>query len=166
MRVASQAPPAPPVKLSAASQTFRMERFREVHLDPLYAIESRSFGPDSYNRESFAKLCQDNRDLLFVATLCGEVVGYVMGERRSRSAEIVSLAVDREYRGRGLGKKLLLRLLKRLRAEGTVTVFLMVRTDNLVAANLYRDCGFQTLRRVSHYYMDGADALRMKLVWR
>ncbi len=163
MRVASTAPLLRPAKLPLGPRTPRVERFRGSCIGQLYDMEARVFGPDSYNREFFEKLCYDNRELLFVATHAGRAVGYVMGELQSRSAEVVSLAVEPGYRGVGLGKRLLRRLLRCLQEAGATTVVLMVRDDNPVAANLYRGAGFQVLRRVPAYYTDGHAALRMKL---
>jgi ribosomal-protein-alanine N-acetyltransferase len=163
MRLVSQATPAPPVKPASTASAIRVERYRESHFDQVFAIESQSFGTDSYNREFFQRLCEDNWEFTFVATRRDKVVGYIMGEHQPNSGEVVSLAVDRQYQGRGLGKKLLRRLLKRLRDEATPVVFLMVRVDNPVASKLYRDCGFQLVRRVPNYYTDGTTALRMKL---
>jgi ribosomal protein S18 acetylase RimI-like enzyme len=39
----------------------------------------------------------------------------------------------------------------------------MVRIDNRPAITLYRAMGFQRVRRVPTYYMDGQDGLKMRL---
>lgn len=141
----------------------RIESFRDDQLDDLFKIESRSFGEDSYREEFFRRLCLDNRDLLLVARASKRLLGYVMGEWQEGSAEIISLAVQPECRGQGLGRKLLHRLLARIGRAGVSKVSLMVRADNQVAINLYRSMGFRRLRRVQAYYMDGQDAIRMIL---
>lgn len=105
----------------------------------------------------------DNRELLLVARAGKRLLGYVMGEWQEGGAEIISLAVQAECRGQGLGRKLLQRLLARIGRAGASKVSLMVRADNQVAINLYRSMGFRRVRRVPAYYMDGQDAIRMNL---
>lgn len=141
----------------------RIERFSESQIPELFAIESLSFGEDSYREEFFRTLCRDNRELLLVARGAGRILGYVMGEWQSGGAEVISVAVHPDFRGQGLGRKLMQRLLDLIHRQGGAKVWLMVRADNTVAINLYRSMGFRRVRRVPAYYMDGQDAIRMKL---
>lgn len=163
MQAVSRFPLPPPARHASGLPSFRVERFRDAYIEQLYQIESCIFGLDSYHRDFFERLCDDNRDLLLVGRYASQIAGYAMGEWLPRGAEVVSLAVDYEYRGQGLGRKLLARLLHRFQEGGAEAAFLMVRDDNAVAANLYRSFGFRTVRRVPGYYTDGQTAIRMRL---
>jgi len=162
-RAPSFSTPIPSGSGAACPVRCRIESFKDSHLAELFAIESHSFGEDSYRKEFFHRLCIDNRDLLLVARTGNCLLGYVMGEWHQGAAEVISLAVRPEFRGHGLGRKLLQRLLARIARARVSRVFLMVRANNQVALNLYRSLGFRRLRRVETYYSDGQDAIRMRL---
>ncbi len=162
-RVSSRSISQAQVPPQGASPRFRITSFRESHLEELFAIEAQSFGEDSYRGEFFSRLCMDNRDLLLVAIAGTRPLGYVMGEWQNGGAEVISLAVRPECRELGIGRKLLQRLLLRIQRSDASRVTLMVRADNRPAINLYRSMGFQRIRRVPAYYMDGQDAIRMRL---
>ena len=70
------------------------------------------------------------------------------GERWGR---IAMLGVDPEYRGRGLGRDLLLEGLAYLRDEGLAVARLTVDSENTVACDLYYSVGFQ-IRETSLWY--------------
>lgn len=163
MRAASRPATSRSIPAGHSGTRCRVESFRESQLSLLFEIESRSFGVDSYRDEFFRQLCLDNREYLLVARAGERLLGYVMAENNGAAVEIISLAVHPDYRGLGLGKKLMQRLLARLRRMGTSRALLMVRADNPVAQNLYRRLGFRRVRRTECYYADGQDAIRMRL---
>ena len=105
-----------------------------------------------------------------VAELNGKVVGYVM-TRVERSigyvsrffpkkvGHIVSIAVLPEFRRRGIATALMKEAIKRLKEiYGVKEVYLEVRVSNETAIKLYEKLGFQKVRRLKYYYLDGEDA--------
>jgi len=85
--------------------------------------------------------------------------GFVLGGRVADEAEILTLAVESEARGQGLGRALVVELLARLRADGARRISLEVRSSNAVALELYRSLGFAPAGTRTCYYRDGEDAL-------
>jgi ribosomal protein S18 acetylase RimI-like enzyme len=77
------------------------------------------------------------------------------------TAEVLSLAVARSHRHRGLGKKLIVSMEDVAAKAGFMTLMLCVRLDNSEAANLYLSQGYRVLARLRGYYEDGADANMM-----
>ncbi|MCX9078212.1 MAG: ribosomal protein S18-alanine N-acetyltransferase, partial [Candidatus Methanoperedens sp.] len=154
---------SPPGAMLPQSRELRLESYKPRFFRRLFAIESSVFTDDRYNLELFRHLCEDNRDLLLVARLGNRTIGYVMGEPHPRGAEVISLAVSPRYRNRGVGRRLMRRLLIRMERTGIVRVFLMVREGNAAAISLYRSLGFRRVRRVPEYYGDGEAAIRMRL---
>lgn len=59
---------------------------------------------------------------------------------------VSTLGVRREYRGRGLGRALLVMGLQRLQDRGFDTASLSVDSENISAVNLYRSVGMDVLR--------------------
>jgi len=81
-----------------------------------------------------------------------------------RVGHLVSIAVLEEYRGRGIGSRLLGETIRVMKEVYNVeSIYLEVRVSNLVAMRLYEKYGFVKVRRIRGYYMDGEDAYVMVL---
>ncbi len=86
-------------------------------------------------------------------------VGYVLGWRVLDEVQILSLAVDPAWRGRGLATALLEDYLDHLRQEEVRRVMLEVRESNAAARALYGGRGFRVEGEREAYYADGESAL-------
>ena len=93
--------------------------------------------------------------------------GFVLSRRVADEAEILSVAIAREARGRGHARALLASHLQALAHAGVRKVHLEVEDGNDPALALYRRLGFATVGRRDGYYVrpDGsrAGALSMTL---
>lgn len=94
-----------------------------------------------------------------------EVVGYaglgMMGPQDDPEAEVRTIAVAPQWRGYGVGRALLEKLLE-IADERHAPVFLEVRVDNEAAISLYQSVGFEKLGiRRNYYQPSGADAYTM-----
>ena len=78
-----------------------------------------------------------------------------MSRRAADEAEILSVAVARAWRGRGLARRLLDLHLRRLAGLGLRAVFLEVDEDNVPARRLYARAGFREVGRRPGYYRAG-----------
>jgi ribosomal protein S18 acetylase RimI-like enzyme len=67
---------------------------------------------------------------------------------------VTALAVLPEWQGRGYGRQLLTRVVRRLVAEGRGPVRIEVATDNPNALALYRSCGFVALQSYAYFLVD------------
>lgn len=94
------------------------------------------------------------------------LVGFIMSRRASEEAEILSVAVVRARRGRGLARNLLNLHLRRLAGLGVRTVFLEVDEQNTPAIRLYGRAGFREVGRRPNYYPGDGGAASSALVLR
>ncbi|APW97354.1 ribosomal-protein-alanine N-acetyltransferase RimI [Halobiforma lacisalsi AJ5] len=99
-----------------------------------------------------------------VAVDDGRIAGYVVADVSSnvgrRIGHIKDIAVHPDHRGNGIGSALLSRALAVMAAHGADSVKLEVRRSNDKAKRLYREFGFEPLRRMPDYY-DDEDAIVM-----
>jgi ribosomal-protein-alanine N-acetyltransferase len=79
--------------------------------------------------------------------------GFAISRRAADEAEILSVAVSREARGRGHGRALLAAHLQALAHAGVRTVHLEVEDGNDQALALYRGLGFAAAGRREGYYV-------------
>lgn len=91
----------------------------------------------------------------------GEIVAYACQTVIFDDAEILNVAVKKEYRGQGLAKKMLGEMENQAKKLGASKSFLEVRVGNQAAIGLYRRFEYENLRVRKGYYEDGEDALIM-----
>lgn len=132
-------------------------------LPEIMRIEHRSFR-EKYPRGIFLMFLENNPESFLVAEYNGHVVGYVMGYLKPDfEGHIMSIAVDPEYRGNGIGRALMVAVIDKLIKLGARYIGLEVRVSNRRAIKLYEGLGFKTVKRIYGYYSDGEDAYYMVL---
>jgi len=98
-----------------------------------------------------------------VADLAGKVAGYILGYvKPNKSGSIKTLAVDSNFRRRGIGRKLVNFIIQRLKEKSVKEVFLHTRRKNRAASSFYKKLGFRIIKIVKKYYRNGDDAYLMK----
>jgi ribosomal-protein-alanine N-acetyltransferase len=94
----------------------------------------------------------------WVADLDGRVAGMLVGWLIVDEIHIATIATHPDFRGRGIGKKLLSFALESARNEGAVSSFLEVRESNAAALEMYRKFGYVEDGRREGYYKDNGEA--------
>jgi mycothiol synthase len=72
-----------------------------------------------------------------------EIIDIGVDSGKEKHGIIYMIGTDPEYRGKGLGKKVLLAGLSHLKSRGIKTVSLSVDSENRIAYELYRSMGFE-----------------------
>lgn len=80
------------------------------------------------------------------------ILGYGVMSVAAGEAQILNLCVDPQWQGRGLGRRMLERLLEDARRLQADTAFLEVRASNRPARELYLSCGFNEIGIRRGYY--------------
>lgn len=76
---------------------------------------------------------------------------------------IAMLAVDSKYRKRKIGSTLVLQAIRAMISDDADEVVLETEITNKPALRLYENLGFVRDKRLFRYYLNGVDALRLKL---
>lgn len=90
-----------------------------------------------------------------------EIIGYLVGQLIFEMGDLFYIAVDSNYRGSGIGIKLMNFFMQEAKSQGVETISLEVRLSNRPAISLYKKCGFQQIGSRKNYYADGEDAALM-----
>ena len=97
----------------------------------------------------------------------GKVIGFAVSRMAADEAEILSIAIDADERGRGLSRNLLLTHLGHLAGRGVRSIFLEVEENNQPARRLYEWAGFGVVGRRERYYQQaGGEQLNALLMRR
>ena len=129
--------------------------------DKLTQIQNRAFAGDwGYNpntveeiiyRANLSTCSPEDIVLIYegdkVIGYCWTGVTYEGGATSKRKGQISMLGVGPDYRGKGIGKKLLLAGLARLKSKGLQVAELGTDCENKIARALYKSVGFKVWRR-------------------
>lgn len=124
--------------------------------DALAALHARCFTiPRPWTAQEFSDLLARNNSVL--ATDPG---GFALASNSGTEAELLTIAVDPDRRGAGLGRRLLVQVETLLIRRGCTLLLLDVAADNLAAARLYDRAGFEQvgLRKGYYRHPDGSRA--------
>nr|XP_033808264.1 N-alpha-acetyltransferase 30 [Geotrypetes seraphini] len=106
--------------------------------------------------------------LCFLAMVNEECVGAIvckldMHKKMFRRGYIAMLAVDSKYRRKGIGTNLVKKAIYAMVEGDCDEVVLETEITNKSALKLYENLGFVRDKRLFRYYLNGVDALRLKL---
>ena len=76
--------------------------------------------------------------------------------------EVVAVAVDPLWQGRGIGRQLMQAIVEDARSTGLALLVLKTATRNLPAQGMFRRIGFEETGRVAGYYAGGQAAIGMR----
>ena len=134
----------------------------KADLEEVLAIENDSF-PLPWNRDHFLDELKSGHAFPLVALDRDKrIIGYICPRLLLDEGHILNVAVRRVFRGRGVARLLVERVLDDCREGGGAVIFLEVRLSNIVAIALYRQLGFVETGRRRNYYENGEDAILME----
>ncbi len=157
-----------------AEQELLIRTYRSGDLETLQSITTEAFEAVSIDRNLEAEFgvmqghdwkwrkaraihedCERDPQGVFVAVLAAEIVGYITTwcDRESGVGMIPNLAVDRQARGRGIGRKLIQRAIEHFRAQGMRYARIETLEQNPIGQQLYPSLGFREVARQIHYGM-------------
>ncbi len=133
----------------------------EEDLKEVYRINRDSFTSDAWLLEAFKREFELSYSYKYVLEHAGRVIGYIIFWIIDREATVMTFALSREYRGKGLGKFFFREMMERIRKYAD-KIILDVRKSNIKAIRLYKDLGFRIVKERKKFYSDGEDAFMME----
>lgn len=129
-----------------------IRRMELSDIDQVYFIENQSFF-DSWSKETFLKELSLNRFLeAYVYEKDGEILGFYICKYILDEAEIYTIAVRKDARGKNIASKMMDHLIKRSKDKKMGKIFLEVSTKNEPAIELYKKFSFKKVGLRKNYY--------------
>lgn len=127
----------------------------------LVDLDAVLFAEDAWPESTWwAELAQRPRRDYLVLEESGEIIGYGGLDVGGETADVMTVAVAPDHRGRGHAGRLVTALEERARARGATGALLEVRADNAAALAVYRRAGWRQVHVRRRYYQPGdVDAL-------
>ena len=138
--------------------TFRKMTVKDV--DAVAEIEFASFDLP-WTLEDFWYETVRNDSESIVGEIDGKIVAYACAWISFGDADVANIAVEKNYRGQGIGSKLFAEIIRRIKLRDVHGVTLEVRVSNTAAIKLYEKFGLRGVGVRKGYYEDGEDALIM-----
>jgi [ribosomal protein S18]-alanine N-acetyltransferase len=152
---------------------FRKREFSIQRLKTTDAAEISGLHTDGFHRPwndgEFRSLLAQGPVFGFIARPVGKAstaAGFVLARLAVGEAEILTVAVSKQERRAGLGRKLMDAVLRELHAQRAETLFLEVDEKNSAAIGLYKKLGFREVGKRPSYYQTAegrSSALVMRL---
>jgi ribosomal-protein-alanine N-acetyltransferase len=146
------------VMTGAPSATCRIVPTTIADLDRVLSIEEKSFSAPWTRKMFEAELTGNQFGHLWSAWCRGErgssdiLVGYICFWVVFEEFRLMTLAVESEWRRRGIGRVMMRQALTSATAAGAQRALLEVRASNAAAIQLYEQAGFRTIAVRDRYY--------------
>ncbi|MCL2216035.1 MAG: GNAT family N-acetyltransferase [Defluviitaleaceae bacterium] len=148
------------------SEKLRIIKMTEDELDAVDVMELEVYGDTAAPFEFLMDAFNDPNGYLYVAYWGDEIAGHcAMSHKTSATpnyCNIGNLMVKKNFRRRGIGKLLMIKILDKAKELGLSRATLKVATENFAAIDLYKSFGFQVEELIKNFYADeGGDAYIM-----
>jgi len=136
-----------------APKGLHVEAARVADADMLAGLHAKGFYRGWPREEFAAYLADPQRTPAFVACDAKRrIAGFAMLRLAADEAELLTIAVEPKWRGKGVAKALLAAAVEDLLMSPARRLFLEVAADNAPALALYRRHGFAEIGRRTGYY--------------
>ncbi|MFT7004032.1 MAG: ribosomal-protein-alanine N-acetyltransferase [Sulfurimonas sp.] len=138
-----------------------LRKVKSSDITKIYKLEQELFSAENYPLSKSSLRYHFKNNLMFVAEINEEIVGYGLTLIKRKNAKLYSIGVSKNYRGKKIAHKLLNVMFEELLRLEFKKVVLEVRVDNQAAISLYTQLGFKTQKTLKSFYLDGCDAYQM-----
>lgn len=143
--------------------------FDDTMLPEILRIQAEGF--KEQRQGDIIKHSKKFREIFYVIRSQDKIIGYcayylkpnfsIMGI--GRKSVIHSIAIDREFRNRGFGRRLLEESIKEMKLNGVSAIFLYVSVNNIPAIRIYEETGFSVVKEVNNICGQEEKCYKMEL---
>jgi ribosomal protein S18 acetylase RimI-like enzyme len=120
----------------------------------------------SVDAEDYTTFLDNPQKVIFFAEVDGVPAGQIkMVPWWNKFAYVEELAVDTEFRGKGVGRALMNRAIAWAKEQGFPGIMLETQTNNVPACKLYEKCGFVLSGFDLHAYRNFDNSSEIALYW-
>lgn len=131
-------------------------------LAEMLAIESDSFDWP-WNEDEFVRCLRQRNNIAMVAEVDGNVVGYMIYTLNPKWLTLLNIAVDAQFRRRGIGRQMIDKLVGKLHWQRRTSLRLHVLETNLGGQVFFRACGFRAVAIKDEWFNTDQPAYEMRL---
>jgi ribosomal-protein-alanine N-acetyltransferase len=136
--------------------------YRPSDFEELHAIDQLCFPKTTaYGRGEMKMYLQSEGAHCIVAEIAGTTAGFILTDRSSEFAHVITLDVLEAFRRQSVGSRLLEAAEQEAAARGTAIMYLETATTNKAAIALWKKHGYRESGTIKNYYGRGQNAFVM-----
>ena len=140
---------------------FEIKKMQPQDAKGMAEIERQVFS-QPWSEQGFLSALQSPDTLYLIVWKDGRIIGYCGFLQSFEEADVTNVVVKEEWRGRGVGRRMLKELMDQGKKRGVERYTLEVRTGKTAAIKLYENLGFESVGiRKDFYEFPREDALIM-----
>lgn len=133
-----------------------VRKLNESDIEDVYKIVLQSFA-DPWTKNSLISSVEADGSVCYIAEVSSITVGFLIAQDISGEINLDSIAVNTEYRGKGIAKAMMSALCEYSHLNGCKLITLEVRSANESAIRLYDHFGFKRVGLRKNYYKNPSD---------
>ena len=141
------------------STSFKKLTLNEI--DVVTELESET-SENHWTKQQLSESISNPNNLSQILIVKSKIVGYIIAMPSVDSADILNLAVHKDFKRKGYGSSLINHLLFELKKRQIKNLFLEVRMGNFAAISLYLSLGFKEVSIRKNYYTKNSNELYIK----
>ena len=141
------------------STSFKKLTLNEI--DVVTELESET-SENHWTKQQLSESISNPNNLSQILIVKSKIVGYIIAMPSVDSADILNLAVHKDFKRKGYGSSLINHLLFELKKRQIKNLFLEVRMGNFAAISLYLSFGFKEVSIRKNYYTKNSNELSIK----
>ena len=124
-----------------------IEKMKIDDYDEIHQIWSNTNGTTlraiDDSKEGIERFLKRNPNNNFICRIDGKIIGGILCGHDGRKGFIYHAVVKKNYRNRGIGKKLVENVIKSLKEENITKIGVLVNSDNISGNNFWKSLGFE-----------------------
>jgi ribosomal-protein-alanine N-acetyltransferase len=145
------------------ASTVILRPYQPSDFETLYRIDRACFPKGiAYGKTEMKTYLRSKGSYCLIAEASGDVAGFILTERSTEQAHIITLDVLEPYRRQKMGSLLLETAEQEAISQGVQRIYLETATTNKAAIALWKKHGYREIAVATNYYGRGLDAFRMR----
>ena len=138
--------------------------FKKLTLDEIETVAQLEFEASNnpWSKKQLSESVSNPNNLGYLLLVQSKIIGYIIAMPSLDSADILNLAIHKDFKRKGYGSSLIDHLLMNLKKRDIKTLFLEVRKGNFAAIALYLSLGFEEISIRKNYYTKNSNQLSLK----
>jgi len=124
----------------------------EKDLEIISELEKGLFSEENWSYFQILREFKNKFSKILIFKKKEEIIGYLIFREIKPEIEIFKIGVKKEYQRKGVGTKLMQKLMEFAKEKKISKIFLEVKASNLSAYNFYKKLGFKEMYRRKNYY--------------
>ena len=149
------------MKLTTKPISTSFKKITQKEIETVSLLESES-SENPWTKNQLSASVSNPNNLCYALLVNSKIVGYIVAMLAVDSADILNVAVHKDFKRNGYGSSLISYLSQELYCRNIKSIFLEVRRGNFAAISLYLSLGFEEISIRKNYYSKNSNGLSTK----